>query len=105
MALCTIEPTPCQWFSHRADLLDCRSAPRLIRLFVGAVLAAGRRTVTSWLRAAGITQDFRPAYNTLAAAGKQADLMAARLALAAVKPLVAEADRLTFGIDDTPTQR
>ena len=105
MALCTIEPTPCQWFSHLADLLDCRSAPRLIRLFVGAVVAAGRRTVTSWLRAAGITHDFRPAYNTLAAAGKQADLMAARLAQAAVKPLVADTDRLIFGIDDTPTQR
>ena len=61
MALCTIEPTPCQWFSQLADLLDCRSTPRLIRLFVGALLAVGRRTVTSWLRAAGISHDFRPA--------------------------------------------
>jgi hypothetical protein len=47
MALCSTDPTPCQWFSHLADLLDCRSAPRLIRLFLGAVLAVGRRTVTN----------------------------------------------------------
>ncbi len=105
MALCTIEPTPCQWFSHLADLLDCRSAPRLIRLFLGAVLAVGRRTVTRWLRAAGISHDFRPAYNTVAAAGKHTDLMAARLAHAAVQPLVADSDRLLLALDDTPTQR
>lgn len=105
MALCTIEPTPCQWFSQLADLLDCRSAPRFIRLCVGALLAAGRRTVTSWLRAAGITHDFRPAYHTVAAAGKNADLLAARLVQSAVKPLVAESDRVVLALDDTPTQR
>ena len=105
MALCTIEPTPGQWFSHLAALLDCRSAPRLIRLFLGAVLAAGRRTVTSWLRAVGVTDDFRAAYTTIAAAGKHTDRMAARLLHSALQPLLAAADRLTFGIDDTPTQR
>jgi hypothetical protein len=105
MALCSTDPTPCQWFSHLADLLDCRSAPRLIRIFLGAVLAVGRRTVTSWLRAAGITHDFRPAYTTIAAAGKHADCMAARLAHSALKSLAANTDRLTFALDDTPTQR
>ncbi len=98
-------PAPCQWFSLLAALLDVRSAPRLVRLFLGAVLAIGRRTVTSWLRAAGITDEFRPAYNTVAAAGRRTDLMAARLAHSALKPMLAEAERLTFGIDDTPTQR
>jgi hypothetical protein len=98
-------PAPCHWFSLLAALLDVRSAPRLVRLFLGAVLAVGRRTVTSWLRAAGITHEFRPAYTTVAAAGKRTDLMAARLAHSALKPLLAGADRLTLGIDDTPTER
>src|SRR5829696_2298234 len=44
---------PCQWFSRLAAALDRRSAPRLALLFLGAVLARGRRTVTGWLRAAG----------------------------------------------------
>lgn len=98
-------PAPCQWFSLLAALLDVRSAPRLVRLFLGAVLAAGRRTVTSWLRAAGVTDEFRPAYTTVAAAGKRTDLIAARLAHSALKPMLAGAERLTFGIDDTPTER
>jgi hypothetical protein len=45
-------PAPCQWFTHLAAALDRRSAPRLALLFLGAVLARGRRTVTTWIRAA-----------------------------------------------------
>jgi hypothetical protein len=97
--------TPCPWFSRLAGVLDRRSAPRLVLLFLGAVLARGRRTVTSWIRAAGLSRDFRPCYTTVAAAGKQADHAAARLAFEAVKPMVAESPRLTLAIDDTPTPR
>jgi hypothetical protein len=61
--------------------------------------------VTSWLRAAGITGAFRPAYTTVAATGKRADLIAARVAHDVVRPLVADADRLTLALDDTPTER
>jgi hypothetical protein len=98
-------PGRCQWFSRIASTLDRRSAPRLVLLFLGAVLARGRRTVTSWIHAAGISDQFRPCYTTVAAAGKKADQAAARLALAAVKPLVAGAGRLTLALDDTPTPR
>jgi hypothetical protein len=38
---------PCQWFARLAAALDKRSAPRLALLFLGAVLARGRRTVTT----------------------------------------------------------
>jgi len=41
----------------------------------------------------------------VSAAGKRADLIAAHLAHAVVKPLVADAARLTFALDDTPTER
>jgi hypothetical protein len=95
----------CHWFSHLAAALDPRSAPRLAWLFVGAVLARGRRTVTSWIRAAGLSGEFRPCYTTVAAAGKRADSIAARLAYEVIKPLAADAARLTFAIDDTPTER
>src|SRR5439155_15468148 len=98
-------PSPCQWFFRLASALDCRSAARLVRLFLGVVLARGRRTVTSWIRAAGLSGDFRPCYTTVAAAGKRADSIAGHLASAAVRPLVADADRLTFALDDTPTER
>ena len=95
----------CQWFPRLASALDRRSAPRLVLLFLGAVLARGRRTVTSWIRAAGLSDQFRPCYTTVAAAGKKADEIAARLLLAAVKPLIVKSQRLTLALDDTPTQR
>jgi hypothetical protein len=65
--------TPCQWFPRLASALDRRSAPRLALLFLGAVLARGRRTVTSWIRAAGLSDQFRLCYTAVAAAGKKAE--------------------------------
>src|SRR6476661_6470880 len=98
-------PALCQWFAHLAAVLDKRSAPRLALLFLGAILARGRRTVTSWIRAAGLSPEYRRCYTTVSAAGKRADLIAGLLAHAVVKPLVAGAGRLTFALDDTPTER
>jgi hypothetical protein len=74
-------------------------------LFVGAVLARGRRTVTSWIRAAGLSGEYRPCYTAVAAAGARTDHIAAHLAHEVVKPLVTDAARLTFALDDTPTER
>ena len=76
-----------------------------MRPFLGAVLAGRRRTVTSWIRAAGLSREYRPCYTTVAAAGKKTDLIAAYLAHEVVKPLVASAGRLIFAVDDTPTER
>jgi hypothetical protein len=98
-------PAPCQWFSHLARPLDRRSAPRLALLFLGAVLARGRRTVTTWIRAAGLSDRFQSCYIAVAAAGKEADSIAARLVLEAVKPLIKGTGRLTLALDDTPTKR
>ena len=100
------QDTPsCQWFSRLASALDPRSAPRLARLLLGAVLARGRRTVTAWIRAVGLSGQYQPCYTTVAAAGKQADHVSARLLNEAVKPLVADQPRITLALDDTPTQR
>lgn len=96
---------PCHWFPALASALDPRSAPRLACLFLGAILARGRRTVTSWIRAAGLSPEFRPCYTTVSAAGRRGDGIAARLVHEVVKPLVAGMGRLVFALDDTPTPR
>src|SRR5262245_29460936 len=98
-------PPSCHWFSRLASALDPRSAPRLAWLLVGAVLARGRRTVTSWIRAAGLSAEYRRCYTTVSATGKRTDLIAAHLAHAVVKPLVGGVGRLVFALDDTPTPR
>ncbi|HEX2224648.1 MAG TPA: transposase, partial [Thermoanaerobaculia bacterium] len=98
-------PDPCKWFPRLASALDRRSAPRLALLFLGAVLARGRRTITTWIRAAKLSDQFRPCYTAVAAAGKRADRIARRVLTEVVGPLVAQAGRLTLALDDTPTQR
>lgn len=95
------------WLSDIAAALDRRSAPHLFLLLVGVLFAKGRRTVTSWFRAAGITTDFRPAYTALWAAGRRAQALGYRLLCVALKPLMRQTsgDHLLFAIDDTPTAR
>lgn len=94
-----------QWFSQLAGALDRRSAGQLALLFLGALLARGRRTVTSWIRAAGLSQQVQLCYTTVAAAGKKAADIAAQLFTTVVKPLVAGLARFTLALDDMPTQR
>ena len=94
-----------QWFAQLVGPLDRRSAARLALLFFGALFARGRRTVTSWIRAAKLSDQFRPCYTTVAAAGKKAESIAARLLAKVVGPLLGDQARLTFALDDTPTQR
>ena len=78
-----------------AAALERRSAPRLLRLLAGALFARGRRTVTSWSRAAGITTDFRRAYCALWAAGRRAENLAFRLLRGPLAPLLALAPATT----------
>jgi hypothetical protein len=96
---------PCQWFVRLAGPLDRRSAPRLALLFIGAVLARGRRTVTTWIRAAGLSGRFQSCYIAVAAAGREAGSIAVRLLNEVVAPLATGPARLTLAIDDTPTRR
>ncbi len=93
------------WLEALTSPLDKRSAPRFLLLLLGALFAKGRRTVTSWFRAAGITAEFRHAYNALSAAGRAAPWVASRLLRLALAPLMARRQRLVFAIDDTPTPR
>jgi DDE superfamily endonuclease len=98
-------PVPCQWFSRLAAALDRRSAPRLALLFFGAVLARGRRTVTTWIRSAKLGDRFQSCYIAVASAGKRTDIIARRVLLEVIRPLLKGATRLTLALDDTPTKR
>jgi hypothetical protein len=95
------------WLVEVVSPLDARSAPRLLGLLLGALFARGRRTVTSWFRAAGITDAFRPAYNALGSAGRHEAGLGHRLLGRVVRPLLGQVPgaRLLFGLDDTPTAR
>ena len=82
---------------------DARHASILPVLLAGALFAKGRRTVTSWIRKAGLAQDFRRAYSAVRAAGQEAAGLS-RSAFDAVAPVLGR-QRLLLAIDDTPTKR
>lgn len=103
MPLSHLPPLLTSAFNALAYFLDKRSGARLPLILCGILFASGRRTVTSWFRAAGITDDFRNGYVTVCATGRHVNQMAAA-ALYTVKPLL-DNKRLRLAIDDTPTPR
>lgn len=95
----------CRWFSTLAKALDPRSARRRAVLFLGIILARGRQTLTCWIRAAGLFNQYRRCYATAAAVGRRTRRIATRLPLELIKPLVADTPLLVLALDDTPTTR
>jgi len=68
------------------------------------LFADGRRTVTTWLRAAGVSDDFADYYYFLAALGRKTDSVATQLMLLVLRTLPLP-ERLLLVIDDSPTKR
>jgi hypothetical protein len=73
-------------------------------LLVGILFAHGRRTVTTWLRAAGVSDDYQDYYYFLAALGCKTKSVATQLLVLVLRTLPLP-DRLLAVIDDTPTKR
>lgn len=91
-------------FAQFGHWLDRRTAARIPVLLTGMLLASGRRTATSWFRAAGITTEFRCAYHAIYAVGRRADSLAVT-AWQTARPCLAGARRLRVAVDDTPSAR
>jgi hypothetical protein len=68
------------------------------------LFAGGRRTVTTWLRAAGVSDDFQDYYYCLAALGRKSESVANQLVTLILRTLPLP-ERLLLVIDDSPTKR
>ena len=73
-------------------------------LIMGILYARGRRTVTSWLRAVGISTDFADYYYFLQPVGRRAKQISERLFCLPLERLVS-GERVLFAADDSPTKR
>jgi hypothetical protein len=93
-----------EWSEWLAAGLHARNRWRLPVLLVGILFARGRRTVTTWLRAAGVSDDYQDYYYFLAALGRKSKSVATQLLLLLLRVLPLP-DRLLAVIDDTPTKR
>src|SRR5947209_11033470 len=86
------------------SLLDKRHAELLQPLFLGLLLAHGRRTATAWFRAGGIADHFHRAYTLLGIIGRsKADIMASVL-FSQLQRSIPPAQRWLFALDDSPTK-
>ena len=93
-----------EWSEWLSAGLHARNRWRLPVLLLGILFANGRRTVTTWLRAAGISDDFDDYYYFLAVVGCKTESIATQLVLLALRILPLPA-RLLLVIDDSPTKR
>jgi hypothetical protein len=93
-----------QWSGWLAAGLHGRNRWRLPVLLTGMLLASGRRTVTTWLRAAGVSDDYQDYYYFLAGVGRKSESIATQL-LALVLCVLPLPQRLLLVIDDSPTKR
>jgi hypothetical protein len=92
------------WINRLASLLDARVSWRLVPLLTGLLFASGRRTVSSWLRAGGLSDDYQDYYYFVYVLGDKVKSLAAvvlRIALETITP----SGRILMAIDDTPSKR
>lgn len=93
-----------QWSEWLAAGLHARHRWRLPVLLMGMLFAGGRRTVTTWLRSAGVSDDYQDYYYFLAAVGRKSESIATQLAALVLQTLPLP-ERVLLVIDDSPTQR
>jgi DDE superfamily endonuclease len=93
-----------EWSEWLAAGLQARNRWRLPVLLAGILFARGRRTVTTWLRAAGVSDDFDDYYYFLTSVGRKSETVATRL-LVLILRILPLPPRLLAVLDDSPTKR
>jgi DDE superfamily endonuclease len=92
------------WIERMTSVLDPRLSWRLVPLLSGLLFAIGRRTVSSWLRAGGLSNQYQDYYYFVSAIGHKVKALAAVVLRIAVQVIV-PSGRILLAIDDTPTKR
>lgn len=93
-----------EWSEWLAAGLHARNRWRLPVLMLGIVFAGGRRTVSTWLRAAGISDDYQDYYYFLASLGRKTKFVGTQLVGLLLRKLSLP-DRVLLVVDDSPTKR
>ena len=93
-----------EWSEWLAAGLHGRNRWRLSVILGGMLFARGRRTVTTWLRAAGVGLGFASYYYFIAAVGRKGKSVATQL-LALLLQRLPLPDRVLLALDDSPTKR
>jgi hypothetical protein len=92
------------WIDRLSNVLDARLAWRLVPLMAGVLFGTGRQTVSSWLRAGELSDDYQDYYYFLFALGDKTKALATIVWRIAVE-VIAPSGRIVLAIDDTPSKR
>lgn len=93
------------WSDYLAAGLHGRSRWRLAVLLMGVLFAGGRRCVTAWLRAAGVSPDYQDYYYFLQSVGVRWKALGRRVLTLVVQVALRGRTRVLLAIDDSPTKR
>jgi hypothetical protein len=104
MATLCLTTDAAAWIKRLASLLDARVSWRLAPLMAGLLFATGRRTISSWLRAGGLSGDYQDYYYFLGSLGGKVKSLAAVVLRIAVETIVPQG-RILLALDDTPSKR
>lgn len=107
MAAWTLPQSIAQWIELLTLALDRRSRKYLAPVLLGMLLSSGRRTVSSWLRAVRVGDDWQDYYYFLQTLGRSAAAVSTRLLLIALRhvPRSHVGNYVRLAIDDSPTKR
>lgn len=94
-----------EWTEWIAAGLHGRSRWRLSVLLTGLLLAGGRRVVASWLRTAGVSDDYQDYYLFLQSVGRRWRDLGGRVLTLVLRQAVRKEPRVLLAIDDSPTKR
>ena len=104
-----IENSPKEWkrrIEKLSEEVHKRSRGRLETIFFGILFAHGKRTVTSWLKAAGITKGYQEYYFFLNSLGKHYyEKIADKLCEMVLRVALWNSKEMVGVIDDSPTRR
>lgn len=93
------------WFEWLSAGLHGRSRWRLAPLLMGVLFAGGRRVVASWIRTAGVSDDYQDYYYFLQSVGKRWQELGRRVLVLVLRQTLKDQQRVLVGIDDSPTKR
>jgi hypothetical protein len=107
MAAWTLPEKIADWCRFLTTALDRRSRKYFVTVMLGMLLSTGRRTVSSWLRAAGVGGDWQDHYYFLQTVGRKAGEIAKLLLILAARQIPARhvGEFVRLVIDDSPTKR
>ena len=93
------------WIDPLGQVLHQRSRWRLPVIFAAMLFAKGRKTITSWFRAAGISRQYQSFYYFIGSIGRKTEIVATAFLKIMIQRIYKNTNTVLAAIDDSTTSR